>query len=133
MTLAVFLQVVMRYVFTAPLSWPEELVGLLLIWLACFGAAHLVREKEHIAFHFIKDRFPASLQSKVTFLVHLFVMIFFIIGLVQGVLYAFSEIDQVTDALQIPVCWVYFGVSFSFACMMLFELELLMRDLSQRS
>jgi len=41
------LQITLRYVFNAPLEWPEELSGVLVIWLTFLGAITLVRRGQH--------------------------------------------------------------------------------------
>lgn len=40
-------QITLRYVFNAPLEWPEELSGVLVIWLTFLGAITLVRRGQH--------------------------------------------------------------------------------------
>lgn len=49
MILAVFGQVVMRYVFSNPLSWSEELARYSMIWQAMFAAALCSRAGQHLA------------------------------------------------------------------------------------
>jgi TRAP-type C4-dicarboxylate transport system permease small subunit len=43
-----FLQVVMRYVFSSPLHWSDEIASYCMVWLVYFGAALAVRERAHI-------------------------------------------------------------------------------------
>jgi TRAP-type C4-dicarboxylate transport system permease small subunit len=44
----VFVQVVMRYAFRAPLSWTDEVASWCMVGLVYFGAAFAVRERAHI-------------------------------------------------------------------------------------
>ncbi|MDP6343519.1 MAG: TRAP transporter small permease subunit [Alphaproteobacteria bacterium] len=44
-----FLQVVLRYVFAAPLLWVEEISVMALIWLAWIGVVYLWLSRAHIA------------------------------------------------------------------------------------
>jgi len=39
MTILVFIQVVMRYVFSNSLSWSEEMARFIFLWLSWIGAA----------------------------------------------------------------------------------------------
>lgn len=48
LSLLIFVQVVMRYVFRAPLSWSDEVAVYCQIGLVYFGAAYAVRERAHI-------------------------------------------------------------------------------------
>jgi TRAP-type C4-dicarboxylate transport system permease small subunit len=47
MVLLVFLQVVMRYVFSNSLSWSEELARYVVLWLSWIGASYAVKERAH--------------------------------------------------------------------------------------
>jgi TRAP-type C4-dicarboxylate transport system permease small subunit len=48
-------QLTLRYVFSSPLSWPEELEVILQIWFVFFGAVVVLKEKRHIAMPLIVD------------------------------------------------------------------------------
>jgi hypothetical protein len=47
MTVIVFIQVVMRYVFSNSLSWSEELARFIFLWLSWIGASYAVKERSH--------------------------------------------------------------------------------------
>lgn len=49
MSIAIFVQVVMRYVFGTPISWAEELAGLLFTWVIFLGAAHVQASDSHLS------------------------------------------------------------------------------------
>lgn len=46
--IAVFLQVIMRYVFATALQWSEEVAAIGMVWAVYMGAALCVRERFHI-------------------------------------------------------------------------------------
>ena len=46
--LAVFLQVIMRYVFSTALQWSEEVAAIGMVWAVYMGASLCVRERFHI-------------------------------------------------------------------------------------
>ncbi len=48
-------QVVLRFVFLAPLTWPEELSAILLIWLTFVGAVALTRRNDHIRVELVEE------------------------------------------------------------------------------
>lgn len=48
-------QVVLRFVFSAPLDWPEELSAILLIWLTFIGAVALTRRNDHIRVELVEE------------------------------------------------------------------------------
>ena len=49
MVIAISAQVVMRYAFSSPLTWSEELARYAMIWLAMLAAALCARHGQHIA------------------------------------------------------------------------------------
>jgi TRAP-type C4-dicarboxylate transport system permease small subunit len=48
-------QVFFRYVLNNPLSWTQEVSGILYVWIVCVGAATIVKEREHVAFNLIYE------------------------------------------------------------------------------
>ncbi len=53
----VFLNVILRYVFSAPWYWTEEVTELMLIFFTFFAAAELLRTRRHIKLTLLFDRF----------------------------------------------------------------------------
>lgn len=50
-------QVITRYIFNAPSTWSEELVGYLFAWSTMFGAAIVSGERGHMNIPIVVDRF----------------------------------------------------------------------------
>lgn len=48
-SLAIFGQVILRYLFGSPVSWAEELAVLLFAWITFAGAAHVQASDSHLA------------------------------------------------------------------------------------
>jgi len=129
MTVIVFVQVVLRYVFLSPLSWIEELARYLLVWISCFGAAYGVRKGEHIAVMFLNKMFKGYVKSALTILIHILVIILFMVCFMKGIGLSIRQWNVVTPALQIPRTLPYFGIPISFAIMLLFSFELFIEDI----
>ena len=53
-----FLEVILRYVFAASLSWYDELVGYLLVWLTFLGAVLAQSHGQHIGIGDLVERAP---------------------------------------------------------------------------
>lgn len=56
-------QVITRYVFSAPSTWSEELVGYLFAWSTLFGAAIVSGERGHMNIPVIVERFSPAGQK----------------------------------------------------------------------
>ncbi len=63
MFLVFLLQIFMRYVVNAPLSWTIEACSILYVWITFWGAAFMVRRRDHITFSMIVDAAPAPVRA----------------------------------------------------------------------
>ena len=58
--------VVSRYVFTAPLTWSDELASVLFLWLAMLGAVIALRRGEHMRLSTLVNRLAPPRRSAMT-------------------------------------------------------------------
>jgi TRAP-type C4-dicarboxylate transport system permease small subunit len=65
-------QIVLRNVFSSGLSWADELVRLLVLWLAVLGAVAASRDRRHIAIEVVVRSISASWRRVVVGAVSLF-------------------------------------------------------------
>lgn len=56
-------QVVTRYVFNAPSTWSEELVGYMFAWSTMFGATIISGERGHMNIPIVVDRFNPTMRK----------------------------------------------------------------------
>ena len=63
MTILTTYQVITRYVFNAPSTWSEELVGYLFAWSTLFGAAAITGERGHMNIPVVIDRFAPPVRK----------------------------------------------------------------------
>lgn len=118
-----FSQVILRYFFDSPLTWVEELLGVIMTFFILIGAAWGVRHSIHISLElFVRKLFRENM---------------FIPTLIELVLFAFTGIlliiygkqlanltrCQVLPATSMPVCYVYMAIPISGAAMFCFSLE----------
>ncbi len=55
----VLLQILLRYVFNAPLVWTDELAQYLFVWISFMGWTMATRKRIHIGIGVVVDRLPA--------------------------------------------------------------------------
>ncbi|WP_249976481.1 TRAP transporter small permease [Vreelandella olivaria] len=104
----------MRYVFSAPLAWTEEILQLLLVWATFLGASALVRRKEHVFISFVTDKLPPRLAhwNEQVFSVAI-ILASAIAMLYWGTqLLSFSAFRS-TPMLQIPYYWIHVAIPVS--------------------
>lgn len=63
MTLAVFLQVVLRYVFATGIEGLDEVPRYLFVWLVMIGGAAAMYRLEHTALDYFRQRLPGRLRA----------------------------------------------------------------------
>jgi TRAP-type C4-dicarboxylate transport system permease small subunit len=74
-----------RYGLNDALSWSEELVRYLLVWVSFLGASMATYRGAHIAITLFIDRLPQQVQRLVILSVNLLIILFLVIILYQGV------------------------------------------------
>lgn len=67
-TLLVFFEVILRFVFNTGIHWAQEATLLLSAWMILLGASWAVREKAHIAVDALTSRLEEKTAKKVLFL-----------------------------------------------------------------
>jgi TRAP-type C4-dicarboxylate transport system permease small subunit len=110
LTINVFLEVVIRYVLNAPLSWTEEIARFALVWLAMLSSAVAARRGVHFAFRWGMKPFPESIRRPVRQLVNVLVIIFLSVLLVEGVGTLDVVSDQTSMATEIDMRIPYAGI-----------------------
>ncbi|MBW2341053.1 MAG: TRAP transporter small permease [Deltaproteobacteria bacterium] len=129
MTVDIFVQVVMRYVFSSPFMWAEEVARYLLVWISCLGSAYAVRKVMHINIVFVKNLFPDTIKTLMSISSHIIVMLFFVFCLYHGWIDSIEEWAQRTAAMQIPMTFPKLAIPVGFGLMVLFNTELLIEDI----
>ena len=110
MTLAVFLQVVLRYVFATGIEGLDEAPRYLFVWLVMIGGAAAMYRLEHTALDYFRLRFSPRLRA-LTDAVTLGAGIVLFLSLIRTsfVLVPNSQL-QVSAGLGLPLGYVYAAV-----------------------
>ncbi|UCD79250.1 MAG: TRAP transporter small permease [Desulfobacterales bacterium] len=120
MTVVVFLQVLFRYVFDAPLDWSEEMATFAFAWMALLGAGVGLKYNQHPSLDVFHSRFPPFLQKTAELLVNLAVMFMLIVLCVAGWQLTITMKMQTMAALGYSVAYIYIILPIS-ALIMLFH------------
>jgi TRAP-type transport system small permease protein len=96
----VFIQVVLRYVFSNGLVWVEELDRYIFVWLMFLGIAMGVYKQKHIAITAVADRLK-GFSKGIQLLVHIITGSFFAVLGWQGI--QFVEVNMSGTAAVLPI------------------------------
>ena len=75
-----FSQVVSRYVFSFSISWAQELVTYLLVWLVFMGCCMGLRDNEVAALTFVVDKLSPNMKKTARILVQVLLIMFCVVG-----------------------------------------------------
>jgi TRAP-type C4-dicarboxylate transport system permease small subunit len=93
MLAVVLLQIVLRYVFNAPLVWSDEAAQYLFVWVSFMGWTMASRRRIHIGIGVVIDRLPAPLRRALHALWCVLQVAFALILLVVGVMITRAQAD----------------------------------------
>ncbi len=112
MVVLVFLQVCMRYVFQASLSWSEELARYMFLWIIWVGAAYATKEGSHISLDIITSRLPRKGQILTNALKYIIWIAFtiFLAYISWQLTFIIFERGQVSAAMRIPMGFAYASI-----------------------
>ncbi|MBC7147600.1 MAG: TRAP transporter small permease [Thioclava marina] len=121
MSLLVGVQIFMRYVMSASLSWSEELARYLFIWATYLGVAFAVRRDAHIRVSMLVSILPPGLALAIRILTHLIFAGFAAFVMYEGWLMVERtfRFGQTSASLGIPMGYVYLAPVTGFALTLL--------------
>jgi TRAP-type C4-dicarboxylate transport system permease small subunit len=122
-------QVVTRYGFNHPLTWPEELCTLLLVWMTFFGASLLLKKERHIEIDFFTKLLPRRVQQLLRLLTYLLMFGFLVVVAWGAYKLQFFQSRHYTVALGIPKNYFSLPVLISSIAMCLYLLLAFVRRL----
>lgn len=120
LTVSVFLQVLIRFVFKYPLPWTEEVSRIAFVYSIFVGATIAVREKAHLNVDFLLVALPAVVARAVKFLGATLMAVFLSVMTWQGIEFVRVTGVQVTPVMQVPFRYLYLIIPSSGGLMLLY-------------
>ena len=132
MIVIVFAQVMLRYFFSAPLAWSDELSRLLLVWVSFMGVT-LVHYSAagHPAVTFLFDKLPVSSKELLNILLNILLVICFVALFWASLQYTIKNHRFVSAVLHYPNSIKYAVVPFSMGLMALKSFERIIANYKQ--
>jgi C4-dicarboxylate transporter DctQ subunit len=122
LTVCVFLQVLIRFVFKFPIPWTEEVSRIAFVYIIFIGATIAVRDRAHINVDFLLVMLPPRMACWVRRIGVLLVAGFLCFVIWQGIVFVRATGVQVTPVMQLPFRHLYLIIPTSGALMLLYLL-----------
>ncbi|WP_088007087.1 TRAP transporter small permease [Indiicoccus explosivorum] len=113
LVVAVFMQVVFRFVIEQPLAWTEELGRYCLIWITFLGAGYAMATNSHIGVEFFVEKAAVPVRRVTYILSATACLVFFLLLVLEGYELAVSGMSQSSPVLQIPMGYIYAAIPVS--------------------
>jgi TRAP-type C4-dicarboxylate transport system permease small subunit len=110
MTLAVFVQVVLRYVGRGGIDGLDEVPRYLFVWLVMLGAAAAMHRGEHTALDYFRDRLSPRGRALTLALTNLVGITLFLSLIKTSLVLVPNSNLQSSAGLGLPLGWVYAAV-----------------------
>lgn len=109
MSVLIFVQVVMRYVFGNSLVWSEELARYLFVWLVYFSVSYTAKREKHIRIDAALMIYPKKARPYVEILSEVLIFLFsiFVVATSMTVVQKIAASGQHSPALGLPMHLVY--------------------------
>ena len=128
-TIGIFVQVFLRYVFSVAFIWGEELSLFAFIWCVFLGAGINTWRRTHFAFDFLSGLLRGRAAAAQRLLVDLVVLAFSVFMLVKGYEFAQVGVKRLSPGLGITMFVPTLIIPVSAAYMTLVSLVHTLRDL----
>jgi len=110
MSIAVFVQIIFRYLLHQPIYWSEEFPRFILIWLTFIGSAIAMKNRSHLSISLLTNRLSLQKRKWVQFFANSLSLLFILILVWGGIIITNLTMPNRTAALQMPTGLVYLAV-----------------------
>jgi len=115
---AIFLQVVMRYVFNNANAWSEELARYTFVWLTLLGASVAVRKTSHFI-----NLMPRKLVKILYIFTNALLIAFFLVVIKYGFDLVAITFKQKSAGMGMPMAYPYLALPVGAILMLMFTIE----------
>ena len=128
MGIVLFVQIIMRTFFSAPLKWAEELARYLQIWITFLGIGYGIRRGSHIGMTLLKDRLPPILKALCGLIVDVAGFLAFIV-MFRTSLQFLAHQNVVSTAMELPMQLVYLVIPVGAVIYMAYDVGMIVSDI----
>lgn len=102
-------QVLFRYAFNNSISWSEEAVRYLFVWMTFLGAAVCFRDRLHIRVDYFKDVLPPAIGKKLSRVNRWIMLLFMLYLIVGGLVWVVLSAGAYGSSIRLPINIILYG------------------------
>lgn len=127
-------QVILRYLFSNPLFWAEEVSTIALVFITFFGLSHLLYRRELICLDFLKQKAPRPLRQWLEWVIDLCLLVVLVVFIYSSIVWITDPNTQTeySATLNLPRWISYTVIPVSMTLMGLHQLVHMMRRIAGR-
>jgi len=126
-----FAQVVGRNFMDAPLSWSQDVIHILFVWVSLVGAAIAWKRRAHLHISIGAEHLPPRWRRFLPLLTSLVAASVSVVLIVQGWIATQQNMRQLLPITGIPVGWLYLALPVSGTLILLYSLAHLRADVKR--
>jgi TRAP-type C4-dicarboxylate transport system permease small subunit len=107
LTVAVFVQVVARYVFNQPPAWTEELARFCQVWIVLLASSLCIRKGSHLAVDYVGPSLSIPVRRILAMTIAVLIAAYSLVVAVWGVRLVMVGLQQISPAMQLNMGLVY--------------------------
>ena len=121
--IVLFIGVILRYLFNAPLFWSEEVTVLGMIWMTFLGGAILVRDDKNVCITILCDMCPPRGAAWIRIVAEILVL-----GILAVMIWLSWQVTRrlafsTTPALRISESWFGYALIAGFILMLFYQVQ----------
>jgi TRAP-type C4-dicarboxylate transport system permease small subunit len=128
-TVAIFTQVVSRYLFNHPISWMDEFAVLIFAWMIFLGVAIAQKNNEHIGIDIVARVLPPRVQGVLAIFTNMLILLVLVFLFVQGISLTMKTAGLKYPAMEISRGFLYVSIPVMMPLMAFYLIRIIVTDL----
>jgi len=128
-TIAIFTQVVFRYIFNHPISWVDEFAVLVFAWMIFLGVAIAQKNNEHIGLDIVTRLFPPKVQRVLAIFTNILILLVLAFLFIQGISLTMKTAGLKYPAMEISRGFLYVSIPVMMPLMAFYSIRIIITDL----
>lgn len=128
-TIAIFTQVVSRYLLNHPISWMDEFAVLIFAWMIFLGVAIAQKSNEHIGIDIVTRVLPPKVQRVLAIFTNILILLVLAFLFIKGISLTMKTAVLKYPAMEISRGFLYVSIPVMMPLMAFYLIRIIITDL----